>query len=73
MKIIYIMNLLRTLPIWLLIKLCKVQHILRDDMKGYAYCVDPENKLNDFVRFNRLIARKKLFHNVVVYRIRGKK
>ena len=70
-RIYYILNTFRTFPVWIMIKLMDLEAIIKEDMNGYFYLFDNKN-LNDFMMFNRIISKKKLFCNIVNYRIKSK-
>lgn len=68
----YLINIIRTLPIWIILKILGQKPLICEDMSGFRYIVDKENKTNGFILFNRIASRKKLFHNIIHFRIKSK-
>ena len=68
----YLLNLFRSVPVWLVLRLLNVSDIIEEDMSGYRYAVDPKHKLNGLRLFNKITVSKKLFHNIVVFRVKQK-
>ena len=83
MKLLYLLNMLRTLPCYLLIKLTGTQSVLEADMHKFLWYIGVSTgggQLHDdclrgvFVRYlNRLLLRNRCFRNVVVYRVSCRK
>lgn len=69
-NIIYFINIIRSFPVWMILKALGLITTICKDMNGYLYCIGGGYSLNDFQRFNRLTSKKKLFRNVVQYRIK---
>ena len=72
-RILYFFNTIRSAPVWLISIILGVDEILCEDMEGYRYAVEleTERKLKRFWLFNRITAKRKLFHNVVQFRIKN--
>lgn len=71
-KIIYALNIVRSLPCWLIILSCKVRDLILEDLEGYRYAVDKDRAVQGFFLFNRVTAKRKIFHNVIQFRMRQK-
>lgn len=70
-RVYFILNYVRTIPIWIIIKKLNVLNLIIDDMRGFTYLTS--GILNsDFIMFNRLLSKKKIFRNIVTFRIKSK-
>lgn len=73
-RILYFLNTIRSFPVWLICIILGVDKILCEDMEGYRYSVGggTRQNLKRFKLFNRITAKRKLFHNIVQFRIKNK-
>lgn len=70
--IIYLISMIRTIPLWIVLntmggtKQCIIQ-----DLYKYKYAVLKNNeKIGDLLLLNRVLCRKKIFHNVLYFRLK---
>lgn len=68
----YALNMVRSVPVWLIVKSLDLSDIIEQDMYGYRYAVDSEHRLKGLLLFNRVTASRKMFRNVIVFRIKKK-
>ncbi len=71
-RILYFINIFRSIPVWMVVVILGVDDIICEDMEGYRYAADQEHKLHRFWLFNRITAKRKLFHNVIQFRVKNK-
>lgn len=70
-KIVYCLNAIRSFPVWIILRILRVDKTICADMEGYLYCIrGGKNELGKFQLFNRITAKRRLFHNVVQYRVK---
>lgn len=71
-KLYTAVNLLRSFLVWLIVKYYGLQSIIEKDMLGYRYAVGKSKNRNGIILFNQIMCKRKLFRNIVVFRIKQK-
>lgn len=73
-RFIYFISMIRTIPLWIVLNIMgDTKQCIIQDMNKYKYAVLENNEIiGNIFLLNRVLCKKKLFHNVLYFRLRKK-
>lgn len=72
-KVLYVINLLRSFPVYIMARKSNVFGLLRLDLEKYRWYVNASKQKGFFSVFNKLMLRDKCFRNLVIFRLTSSK